>query len=241
MVYFAVLLGAALGGFVQSIAGSGSAVVLMTILPHFFTMAVAPSVSTSICLGLTSRLAWKLRRNIIPGLVLPPAILYAVTSVACIRLLGSMDLRLMTIAFGVFLMLLGIYSLCTVKQAALRITPLITILCGLIAGVCGGLFSVGGPIMALYYLAATDSRESYLANTQANFAINNVTSLVTRILHGYYTFDLLPLTLLGIVGVISGQRVGLKLGDRLNAGQLRRAVYLYVIFSGAVTVLQQLV
>jgi len=60
-------------------------------------------------------------------------------------------------------------------------------------------------MVALYYLAATDSRESYLANTQTNFAINNVTSLATRIAHGYYTLDMLPLTLLGIVGVLSGQ------------------------------------
>lgn len=43
MVYLAVALSAALGGFVQSITGFGAAVVMMTILPYFFTMAVAPS------------------------------------------------------------------------------------------------------------------------------------------------------------------------------------------------------
>ena len=63
MVYLAVALSAALGGFVQSITGFGAAVVMMTILPYFFTMAVAPSVSTSICLGLTVTLAWKLRNH----------------------------------------------------------------------------------------------------------------------------------------------------------------------------------
>ena len=63
MVYLAVTLSAALGGFVQSITGFGAAVVMMTILPYFFTMAVAPSVSTSICLGLTVTLAWKLRND----------------------------------------------------------------------------------------------------------------------------------------------------------------------------------
>ena len=63
MVYLAVALSAALGGFVQSITGFGAAVVMMTILPYFFTMVVAPSVSTSICLGLTVTLAWKLRND----------------------------------------------------------------------------------------------------------------------------------------------------------------------------------
>lgn len=35
MVYLAVALSAALGGFVQSITGFGAAVVMMTILPYF--------------------------------------------------------------------------------------------------------------------------------------------------------------------------------------------------------------
>lgn len=191
MVYLAVALSAALGGFVQSITGFGAAVVMMTILPYFFTMAVAPSVSTSICLGLTVTLAWKLRKSIDLKLTLPPTLLYAAASVTAIRFIGSMDLRVMTMVFGAFLMLLGAYLLLTEKKAAIRVTPAVTVVCGLLAGVCGGLFSIGGPIMAIYYLAATDSRESYLANAQANFAVNNVTSITTRVLSGYYTLDLL--------------------------------------------------
>ena len=153
MVYLAVALSAALGGFVQSITGFGAAVVMMTILPYFFTMAVAPSVSTSICLGLTVTLAWKLRKSIDLKLTLPPTLLYAAASVTAIRFIGSMDLR---------------------------------------------------------------------------------------VLSGYYTLDLLPLTLLGVAGVVCGQRFGLKLGGKLNAVQLRRLVYAYVILSGAVTVVQHL-
>ena len=99
MVYLAVALSAALGGFVQSITGFGAAVVMMTILPYFFTMAVAPSVSTSICLGLTVTLAWKLRKSIDLKLTLPPTLLYAAASVTAIRFIGSMDLRVMTMVF----------------------------------------------------------------------------------------------------------------------------------------------
>ena len=150
MVYLAVALSAALGGFVQSITGFGAAVVMMTILPYFFTMAVAPSVSTSICLGLTVTLAWKLRKSIDLKLTLPPTLLYAAASVTAIRFIGSMDLRVMTMVFGAFLMLLG------------------------------------------------------------------------------------------VAGVVCGQRFGLKLGGKLNAVQLRRLVYAYVILSGAVTVVQHL-
>lgn len=240
MLYLAVLSGAALGGFVQSITGFGAAVVMMTILPHFFNMAVAPSISTSICLGLSITLAWRLRKKINLRLTLPPTLLYAVASVSAIHFIGAIDLRLLTVLFGVFLMLLGGALLLTGNRGPLRVTPLVTVVCGLLAGACGGLFSIGGPIMALYYLAVTDDHESYLANAQANFAFNNITSISARIAGGYYTLDFLPLTLLGVVGVVCGQRFGLKLGSRLNAEQLRRLVYAYVVFSGALTVAQQL-
>lgn len=233
MVYLAVALSAALGGFVQSITGFGAAVVMMTILPYFFTMAVAPSVSTSICLGLTVTLAWKLRKSIDLKLTLPPTLLYAAASVTAIRFIGSMDLRVMTMVFGAFLMLLGAYLLLTEKKAAIRVTPVVTVVCGLLAGVCGGLFSIGGPIMAIYYLAATDSRESYLANAQANFAVNNVTSITTRVLSGYYTLDLLPLTLLGetVVLLSKGEidskkvRVEFSLEDMDMSGFQKGATY----------------
>ena len=169
MVYLAVALSAALGGFVQSITGFGAAVVMMTILPYFFTMVVAPSVSTSICLGLTVTLAWKLRKSIDLKLTLPPTLLYAAASVTAIRFIGSMDLRVMTMVFGAFLMLLGAYLLLTEKKAAIRVTPAV-----------------------------------------------------------------------GVAGVVCGQRFGLKLGGKLNAVQLRRLVYAYIILSGAVTVVQHL-
>ena len=144
MVYLAVALSAALGGFVQSITGFGAAVVMMTILPYFFTMAVAPSVSTSICLRLTVTLAWKLRKSIDLKLTLPPTLLYAAASVTAIRFIGSMDLRVMTMVFGAFLMLLGAYLLLTEKKAAIRVTPVVTVVCGLLAGVCGDCFPSAG-------------------------------------------------------------------------------------------------
>ena len=53
-------------------------------------------------------------------------------------------------------------------------------------------------------------------------------------------FATLLLGLLGVAGVVCGQRFGLKLGGKLNAVQLRRLVYAYVILSGAVTVVQHL-
>lgn len=49
-----------------------------------------------------------------------------------------------------------------------------------------------------------------------------------------------PVTLLGIGGMVLGQKLGLRVGGKLNAGQLRKAVYGYVLLSGIVTVVRNL-
>ena len=239
-VFLGVLLSAALGGFVQSVTGFGAAVVMMTIFPRFFGMALAPSVSTGICLGLTVALAWQFRRYARRQLILLPTVLYTVSSVLVIRLVGSMDLRLLTVAFGVVLILLGGWLLFFAGGRTFRVTLGLTVFCSLAAGVCGGLFSIAGPIMAIYFLAATDSRESYLGNMQTHFFLNNVISTAARAASGLFPLHLLPLTLLGIAGVVCGQKLGLVVGRKLDGGQLKKLVYLYVMVSGAVTVLRNL-
>lgn len=240
MVWFAVLLSAALGGFIQSVTGFGSAVVMMTVLPYFFTMLVAPSVSTSICLALTGTITWKLRRHIKLSVMLLPTICYNIASIAMIKLLGGMNLQMLTVAFGVFLILLGGYFLLFAKDKRIHFTTLLTIVFALIAGTCGGLFSIGGPFMAIYFLAATNDREEYLANMQSHFFVGNLVNMAARITAGYYTLDLLPFSLIGIVGVVCGQKFGLKVGSKLNAAKLRTVVYGYVVLSGVVTVIQAL-
>ena len=239
-LFLGVLLSAALGGFVQSVTGFGAAVVMMTIFPRLFGMALAPSVSTGICLGLTVALAWQFRRYARRELILLPTILYTVSSVLVIRLIGSMDLRLLTVAFGGVLILLGGWLLFFAGSRTFRVTLGLTVVCSLAAGVCGGLFSIAGPIMAIYFLAATDSREAYLGNMQTHFLFNNCISAAARAASGLFPLSLVPMTLLGVAGVVCGQKLGLAVGKKLNAEQMKKLVYLYVMVSGAVTVVRNL-
>ena len=105
--FLAVALSAAVGGFVQSVTGFGAAVVMMTVFPRYFGMTVAPSVSTGVCLGLSLALAVRFRRHLKLRLILLPTALYTVSSLLAIRWIGAMDLRRLTVAFGIFLILLG--------------------------------------------------------------------------------------------------------------------------------------
>lgn len=241
MIWVSIIFAAGLGGFIQSITGFGSAVVMMTILPYFFSVIEAAALSNSICLGIALMMARRYWKKVSLRIILLPTFLYDFASIMTISRLGNMDLRKLTIAFGAFLVLLSLYFLFFAKGSTIHVTLPLTIALSLTAGVCDGLFSIGGPIMAIYFLGATKDHESYLANIQMHFAANNVITLGTRIFNGLYTLRFLPLTVLCLVGVLFGQKAGLRVSKKLNASTIRHIVYIYVGLSGVITILQQVI
>ena len=242
MVGVAVILCTALAaGLVQTVTGFGAGVVLIMVLSRMFEMTVAPTINTSICLVLSLSLVWRFRRDIQPKLVLVPIIPYLIMSVCAISLLRFMDMKVLAIAFGLFLMALSVFFFFFEKRVHIRGNYPTAIFCGTISGVFAGLFGVGGPLMALYFLTITKTRAAYVATIQFFFVVTNIVSLVTRGIQGYYSLDLLPYTLIGIVGVNLGKLLGLRVAEKLDGQRLKQVIYLFVGLSGAINVIQQLV
>ena len=235
MIWLAVLLSAAAAGVIQSITGFGAAVMMMLVIPYFFDMLRAPALVSAICLGLAVLLAWKFRRAADWRLTLPLGLSYIAVSTIVIALAGSLDLELLSAAFGVFLICLSVYYLRFARRASVRPTLTSALVCGAAAGVTGGLFGIGGPIAAIYFLSAADTKELYVANLQLLFVLTNLANLITRSIRGIYTLDLVPLTLVGILGVNLGKWAGLKVLDRLDIERMKLIVYIFIGVSGAIT------
>jgi len=238
MIYLAVLIATALSGLVQSVTGFGAGVVMLMVFPRFLDMLHAPALSTAIVMGSAATIAWKFRKQADLRLVLPVAAAYLCLSTTSITAAKHLDLELLSMAFGVFLILLSIYYLRFSKSITLRPTPAAAILCGAASGLCGGLFGVGGPLLSLYLLAASDGKQSYIANIQTVFFITNTTNTITRVCNGIYTAELLPLTLLGLAGISIGNVCGLRVLDRIDIQRMKTIVYLFVGVSGALNVLE---
>jgi hypothetical protein len=237
MLYLMLLIAAAAAGMLQTITGFGSAILLMLVLPHFFTMLQAPALSSSITLALTVALAWKFRKHLDLRLLLLPVLLYEVSSVAALTVADRLNLELLSLAFGVFLVALSLYFLLLSSTFTVRPTPVSAAVCSLISGVCSGLFGIGGPLMAVYFLSATDTKESYVANVQCLFAVTTGINLLIRMQKGFYTLDLLPFTLLGMVGISLGKALGLRVLNRIPIEAMKKLVYGFVGVAGVLNLL----
>ena len=240
MVYAVIAAASVMAGVIQSVTGFGSAVFLMLIVPCFYDMVAASAISSSIAMGLGITLAWKFRAHLQFRRVILPTVVYLVGSVGAIQLLGDIDLDALKLSFGIFLILLAAWFLVFSKKIRFTATPTSAVVCSAISGVTSGLFGIGGPLMAVYFVSASDGKESYIANLQFLFALTNVVNFITRISRGFYTLDLVPVTLLGFAGITLGKKFGLKILDRMDLEGMKKGVYAFVGLSGILNVIQQL-
>ena len=240
MTYVIVALTAMTAGAVQTVTGFGAAVIMMLALPRIFGVVTAPAVSTSICVALSGALAWKLRKRTNYKLIAMPIIVFGVCGIVVINLIKSLDLRLLGVLFGVFLLALSVYNLAFAKKASLRPTTPVILVSSAVSGAFSGLFSIGGPLMALCFLPCADDHEQYLGNMQTLFVVTNVINIVTRVKNGLYTADLLPYTLVGMAFILIGKEFGIRFAKRLNIEAIKKVIYIFVGISGAITLAENI-
>ena len=238
MSWLVLILSAVAGGIVQTVTGFGAAVVMMLFLPSFLGMLGAPAIVQTICAGLSIPLAFKFRKQADWKACLFPAAVYILCSAVIISLINKFDLNVLKLLFGCFLILLSAYFFFFSKSLKLKANWQTAVVVSVISGIFSGLFGIGGPLMAVYFLAATDSKKEYVGTSQMFFAICNLFNLIVRCVRGIFTISMIPMTLVGILAINVGKKFGLKILDRLNAERMRKLVYAFVGISGIINVIQ---
>lgn len=240
MLWIAVAAAAFGGGVVHTITGFGAGIVMMAILPHFLGMIKAPAISSVICCGLSFALAWKNRTLLQWRMIVFPAVLYISASIITISLLPYFNLRILGVLFGAFLIVLCCYYLFLANRFSIPNTVGVLAVCSAFSGVTAGLFGIGGPLMAICFLMRTESRESYTGNLQMLFVLTGLSSLITRVVNGIFTLDMLPAALLGFLFINIGKLAGLQIAARINAEALKKIIYLFVGVSGILALIEYL-
>ena len=112
------------------------------------------------------------------------------------------------------------------------------VIAGLIGGTGAGLFSVGGPPVAIYMLASASDNQEYRATLNAHFCFTSGVATIARAINGIITPTTLKLWLMVLAALALGLFLGNKIFNRLDAKKLRMAVYGYLLVSGATMILK---
>ena len=176
----------------------------------------------------------------VPQIALPIG-LYTVCSLVIINLLGNFDLHVLTALFGAFLIALAAYFLLFAKRVKLDQPGLAAgLVCSAFSGCCAGAFTIGGPMMALYFVAIARSKETYVGNMQFLFFTTNLINFTMRTVRGYFSAALLPMAGLGMACILLGLWIGTRLSRKMSGDVARQVVYIGVGVSGLVTLIQEL-
>ncbi len=229
-----------LAGFINSLTGFGSAIMIMLFLPGSFGITSAASLTSSVCIGLNLVTFWQYRKSINWRISLICSFFYAIVSVTAINMAADLDLSLLSALFGGFLVLLSVYFLFFAGKFTIKATVPALILTGLFSGIGGGLFSIGGPLLAVVCLNATQSREEYVGTIQSIFFLTAIPGMTTRILKGLYTADMIPLTLIGFAVALIGKYAGKLTAQRMNGELLKKLIYVYIGFAGIVNIIKNI-
>lgn len=238
LIYLIILFSAAAAGAVQTVTGFGAAVLLLLVLAQFFDLLTAPAVNMLVCIFLTAVLSWKYRKHIEYRLILIPLIPYIISSTIANLVVDKIKLRILGILLGIFFLFLGLYYLFLAKRVKGGSSTGEGIVCGLISGILASLFGVGGPLLAVYLLNASRSKESFTGNLQFIFLISNCIIFFTKLMKGFFSASQLPVVMVGVAGVLAGQWFGTRFTDRLEPEKMKKIVYAFIAVSGVITILQ---
>lgn len=240
LLYLAVALLSVGAGFLTATIGFGGAVFLMQFFPLLLPFLNASSLSSIIVYAGILVLAWQYRRHVMWGEVWLPSLLYVLSGVPAVFFAGMLDTQKLKLCFAVFLVLLGLYNLCNVLRAGGFRLPrrrAVGAACSVLSGIGTGMFGIGGPPMALYFLSvAGDDKEAYIGTIQVFFGISMLFTISARFASGAMPVELVPLALLGMGTSLAGKYLGTRLVTHINVNVMKLCVCLFMVFSGVVTI-----
>lgn len=142
-------------------------------------------------------LAWRYRHSIKFKRIIWTFVVYASVAFMALQLVNSINVHLLKSMLGGLLVALSLYFLFVKSEGRKHYPIYIAIIFMIVSGFFNGLFGIGGPLMALYFLSLADTKEEYLASIQAFFLIDQLYITSIRFYNGILGLNDVPLILLG--------------------------------------------
>ncbi|MGN0202215.1 MAG: sulfite exporter TauE/SafE family protein [Candidatus Cryptobacteroides sp.] len=233
-----IFVSSLVASFIQRVSGFGFGIFIMTILPLVMpSYGEATALSGLLALVNSLFICVKMWKHIPWKKLLPILVTFIVVSFFAIRMVAGMDGRVLKHILGGILIVVSIYFFFISERIRVKPTLTVQLTMGTASGLMGGFFAMQGPPAVLYFIACTDSKEEYLAITQAFFFIGNSMMTLFRAGNGFVTATVGLCWLWGIVAVFLGMWLGAMVFRRISLPSLHKIIYAYMAVSGVLAIL----
>ncbi|MCV4274229.1 sulfite exporter TauE/SafE family protein [Pseudomonas capsici] len=238
-----LITGAAAGGFINGLAGFGTALfslgIWLQIMPTW--QAVAIVAAMSVASGLQS--LWLIRKDLNSGLSkLPRFLLPALAGLpAGAAILEMINGQVLKMVIAGFMLLYGAFF--TLRRSLPQFSrpmPVVDSLIGLSGGFLGGIASLSGPLPTMWCAMQPWTK----TETSAVLRPYNVVILAIAVMifarNGYYSSDTLVMMAIALPATLIASKLGVAVFYRLNDGQFRRVIIWLMFISGMLLATHQL-
>ena len=221
------------GSFVQASTGFGYAVTVMALWPLFLPYKTALVVELLAALALCVVIAVRYRRSINWRQLIAPCAASFVTNWLGLQIMAGSPDTVLRRLLGAALMALAVYFIFFSQRFRVRPTLAAGLTAGAVAGLSAGMFSIGGPPIVVYYLAAFSDKKEYTATTQMYFILTSLWLVAQHLWMGNVDGLALQCTGAALAGLAVGTAAGLAVFRALPLERIKKLVYGFMLVMGA--------
>ncbi|MGI6083833.1 MAG: sulfite exporter TauE/SafE family protein [Acetivibrionales bacterium] len=232
MEYLFSALTVIIASFIQTVAGFGMGIFIMAVIPLLLPHNVAILISVSISFITTLLIVIKIHHKTDYKAVWVPFIFATAGTIISLLFVKNTSMIIYKRMLGVFLFLLSIWFTFISEKVKIKPSTKNGVVAGTLSGVFNGLFTLNGPPMVLYYLAAIDDTDVYRSTSQYYFFLINTVSVISRAATGTLHLEHWKHLLAGALVIPIGVFIGLKLVDKINKQTIKKIIYIFLAMSG---------
>lgn len=229
------------GSYIQSVTGFGFGIFVMMFFPALLQYTEANVLSSLLGIFTSLAMVFQMRRLINWKNILFPLLGCLLATYGAVNFIKRQENELLMMLLGAVLLLLSVYFFFFSGKLRLRSSWYAGLTAGVLSGVMGGMFSMGGPPVVIYFLQSEEDSDHYLATISGYFVCSNLISIATKVMAGFVTSQVLLAFAVGAIGMAAGAFVGKKTRERVPARMVRKLVYGFMAISGAVYMISALI
>ena len=242
IVQFALVAVVALGAsYIQSVTGFGFGIFAMIFLPHLLLQTEANVLSTMLSMLTSLFTALLLFRRIHWKNLLFPVLGCLVSTAAAVAFIKTQENDTLILLLGIALFALSVYFFFFSAKIRIKPTWYAGLIAGVLSGIMGGMFAIGGPPVVVYYMQSEKETDGYLATISAYFILSGVVSVASKAAAGFVTVNVWIGFAVGTAGMLLGAVLGKFTRAKIKPNALKRVVYAVMAVSGIVNVVLSLV
>ena len=224
-----------LAAIVQGVSGFAFGMVVLMVFPYLFGYTKALVLAALMAIFIMGANAWIYRKDIDWQWVPKWLVVYTIMDLVSVLILKKIgDSPIWYTLLGCIFVLMAIYLLWGQRVFKVKINGGSMVVMATLSGLIMGAFGVGGPLMAAFFLEATDTKETYLGTSQLVSLVTISIDFLMRLLNGMFTADLIGYTLVGVVFMVIGLVIAKRLVRHMDALTMRKIICVVMVASGIV-------